>query len=296
MAGKGWVAGPPPPFLQPHTAHARKYRLAHLLSSPALPSSRMLRVLGPRTARPLRRFTAFGHPPVARPCLHVLCNACARAPQAVLSDSIRAEDCGRSEFYVEGDIGCRTCVPGAVCNGTGRLVTAPNWWRPHNRTLKFHECGAAQPCVGGVEAGLCARGFQGPLCGSCGDGYAGERCLPCDSAASARVVLGVMLTLFVLAVSGLIFSALRKGHGHQGNNLLITFKILMMYSQVLGLGLSRGGGMRRRGGGGSFHGPGAHHKWLAPTILTVKRSVREKERHAICGWVAQQAPRLWQLF
>ena len=159
-----------------------------------------------------------------------------RAPQAVLSQPIRAEACGRSEFYVAGEAACRPCVRGAVCNGTGRLVTAPNWWRPHARTLRFHECGPARPCMGGVETGRCAPGFAGPLCGACAAGYAGERCRRCGSSARARVFVGALLAAYAAAVGVLIFSALRKGPGDRGNDLLIAFKILLMYSQVVRTG------------------------------------------------------------
>ena len=141
---------------------------------------------------------------------------------------------------MNGDVACRTCVHGAVCNGTDRIVSAPNFWRAGKHSLKFHECSAAQPCVGGVETGRCAPGFQGPLCGSCAEGHAGEHCLPCDHPSIARLGVAGLLVAYGVGTGFIIFSALKKGHGHQGNTLLITFKILMMYLQVLATPLGAG--------------------------------------------------------
>ena len=171
-------------------------------------------------------------PQELEPCPPFPCAA--RPLQAVLSEPIRAGDCGRSEFFVPGDVACRACVRGAVCNGTDRLVTAPNFWWAHRRTLTFHECGAARPCVGGAETGRCARGFSGPLCGACAAGHAGERCVPCPRPATAWLLVGGWMAVYVVGAGFIILSALKKGYEHKGNHLLITFKILMMYLQVRG--------------------------------------------------------------
>ena len=150
----------------------------------------------------------------------------------MLSQPITAQPCGASEFYIFGDMQCRPCVPGAVCNGTDRVVTKPNWWRLHNASARFFECGSAQPCLGGTPTGTCKPTFHGPMCSLCIAGHAGEACEPCGSWGLSIFVLGLVCAAWLLGLGVIIVLALRKGHGHQGTAFIIAAKVAMTHLQV----------------------------------------------------------------
>ena len=59
--------------------------------------------------------------------------------QNVTSVAIAAYPCGQKQFYLAGDIDCRSCVTGAQCNGSDVLTTEHNYWRPNAQTLDFFE-------------------------------------------------------------------------------------------------------------------------------------------------------------
>ena len=99
------------------------------------------------------------------------------------SRAIRAQPCLPREFFVPGDIRCRACAPGAVCNGSATLLTQPNYWRPNAETITFHKCPAELPngtCLGGFEVGTCAEHHADPLCATCGPGRQGPECALCQ--------------------------------------------------------------------------------------------------------------------
>ena len=183
------------------------------------------------------------------PFLFHTANACLAPPsgwlsplrQVVMSRPIIAQPCGLSEYYEPGGTACLPCVVGAVCNGTGTLLTAENWWRRDSRSLAFRECGPrASPCLGGVEVGRCKSGFQGPLCASCVEGHAGDYCQPCVAEAVDFVVLMGLGMMFMCVMGYTIYTALKKGHEHKGNTLMISFKVTLTFYQVCLRGVHKG--------------------------------------------------------
>ena len=152
--------------------------------------------------------------------------------QVVFSKSIVALPCGRSEFYIPGDIACHTCVTGAVCNGTASLTTEPNYWRAHDATYTFFKCGDMQPCVGGTTVGTCSPGFRGPLCALCKEGYAGETCVECGDSMLSLCILGLFGLAYFVVVGVVVLKAVGKGHDDNVSRPMIVFKVALTYFQV----------------------------------------------------------------
>ena len=150
----------------------------------------------------------------------------------VLSGPITAQPCGLSEFFVPGDLQCRPCVGGAVCNGTAHVVTRPNWWRLHNASSAFFECGPARPCRGGTPTGTCRPTFRGPLCGLCVADHAGRACEACGPWGWGLMALALLCVAYLSVLYLIIVLALRKGHGHKNSTFLIAGKVATTHLQV----------------------------------------------------------------
>ena len=133
-----------------------------------------------------------------------------------------------------GETQCQACVPGGVCNGSAAVLTAANWWRAHNNTLTFFQCGPAEPCLGGRLTGTCKPQFTGPLCGVCAAGHAGEDCEKCGDRVQAQFMIGLIGFAYFLVIGVVILKAVRNTRAgkSKGSELIKIFKIALTYLQV----------------------------------------------------------------
>ena len=154
---------------------------------------------------------------------------------------ITATGCPPTHFYVRGDTTCRECVAGALCDGTARLRTQANHWRPHNRTHTFAECPTFRPdraCLAGFEVGTCgpsaeAPRFQGPLCGVCVAGYMGKECRTCGEISWQRT-LSLLGGAYLLIVTWTTVRAFHQDANSKRLLTISTWKRTIGYLQTLG--------------------------------------------------------------
>ena len=92
--------------------------------------------------------------------------------------------------------------------GGNKLFPKEGYWRFNENSTRFLKCPKEIACIGASEdfygsqefsTGVCAEGYEGPLCDSCSNGYSAiyNKCIKCTNANILLGLLTVLIPIFV---------------------------------------------------------------------------------------------------
>eukprot|EP01062_Namystynia_karyoxenos_P036362 TRINITY_DN2647_c0_g3_i1.p1 TRINITY_DN2647_c0_g3~~TRINITY_DN2647_c0_g3_i1.p1 ORF type:complete len:4800 (+),score=1009.59 TRINITY_DN2647_c0_g3_i1:104-14503(+) len=181
-----------------------------------------------------------------------------RGVASAVDGPVLRRPCGDWRFNTGGELpvharymspDCLPCPDGAKCNGTIRMVSLPEFWRPpmveqtypadpSNESYKlyssFYRCSVKGACLGGEDS-LCSEGHSGVLCDVCASGWAAgeEACEPCPAHAWAIVLTIGIIAALLLLTAAFTYRAVMDNLLARRSLTFVFLKLFISYMQML---------------------------------------------------------------